>query len=53
MKKEISFPPHIKISDWIKDMIKGMLTITEADRLSIKDVVEMIKKYKDNAMDIE
>jgi hypothetical protein len=34
-------------------MIRGMLIINEADRLSIKDVVGIIKSNKDNAMDIE
>jgi len=53
MKKEINFPPHIKVSPWLKDMIKGMLTVDESERLSIKDVVEIIKKHKESAMDVE
>jgi serine/threonine protein kinase len=56
MKGEILFPPNIKISGWLKDMIKGMLTVTEAERLSIKEVVEIIRterEKKENGMDIE
>ena len=38
MHSEIKFPPHINVDPWLKDTIKGMLTVPEADRLSIKQV---------------
>jgi|688.fasta_scaffold1986090_1 hypothetical protein len=37
------FPPNIKVSDWLKNMIKSMLTVPESERMSIKDVVNTIK----------
>ena len=53
MHSEITFPPHIQVEGWLKDTIRGMLTVSEADRLSIKEVVERIKKYCPNLMDME
>jgi polo-like kinase 4 len=38
MRKPLEFPPHIKISDWIKQLLREMLTIDESKRASIKRV---------------
>ena len=27
MKKDILFPPHIEVDEWLKDLIRGMMTI--------------------------
>ena len=53
MKKDILFPPHIEVDDWLKDLIRGMMTIEEEERLSIKDVVQILKKYMETRMDME
>ena len=42
MKEDVSFSPSFKVSPWVKDMIKGMLTVSEEDRLDIKTVVKII-----------
>ncbi len=42
MKEPINFPPNIKVSDWIKQMIRGMLEVDEAKRLSIYEVKKII-----------
>lgn len=39
MKKPIDFPPHIKVSSWLKDLLMGMMRIDEAKRFSIKQVL--------------
>ena len=52
MKQPIDFPPHIKISDWMKQLIVDMMTIDEAKRIGIKQVLEIIQKNSKD-MDIE
>jgi hypothetical protein len=42
MQEPINFPPNIKVSQWIKDMIKGMLTVDESKRLWIYEVKKII-----------
>lgn len=42
MKKPIDFPPHIKISPWLKKLLVDMLTIDEYKRIPIKQVLEVI-----------
>lgn len=53
MHSDIGFPPHVAVDPWLKDTIKGMLTVAESERLSISEVVERIKKYSPNLMDAE
>lgn len=45
------FPPNIKVSDWLKKMIKGMLTVSESERIGIKEVVSTILANAQNLMD--
>lgn len=52
MKQPIDFPPHIKISAWMKQLIVDMMTIDEAKRIGIKQVLEIIQKNSKD-MDIE
>lgn len=42
MKENIEFPPKPKVSDWIKEMIRGMLTIDESKRYYISEVKKII-----------
>lgn len=42
MREKINFPPHINVSDWIKDMIRGMLEVDESKRLWIYEVKKII-----------
>ncbi len=42
MKDMIIFPPNIKISDWLKTLIRDMLNIDEAKRVSMKQVQKRI-----------
>jgi hypothetical protein len=53
MQGEIIFPPNIPVDDWLKDTIKGMLTVDEENRICIKKVVEVLGKATESAMDIE
>jgi hypothetical protein len=39
MKKPFDFPPNIEASPWLKQLLRDMLNIDEAKRLSIKQVV--------------
>jgi hypothetical protein len=52
MKQPIEFPPHIKISVWLKQLIVDMMTIDESKRIGIKQVLEIILKNSKD-MDIE
>jgi len=52
MKQPIDFPPHIKISPWLKQLISDMMTIDESKRIGIKQVLEIILKNSKD-MDIE
>ena len=52
MTQPIDFPPHIKVSAWLKQLVVQMITIDEAKRIGIKQVVEvLVKNSKD--MDVE
>lgn len=44
MKLPIDFPPHIKISSWLKKLLIDMLTIDEFKRISMKQVTEVIQR---------
>ena len=46
INQEILFPPHREVDEWLKDMIRGMLTVDENSRLSIKNIVEILTKYQ-------
>jgi len=52
MKEPISYPPNIKVSEWVKDMIGGMLTVDESKRLGIYEVKKIIETHT-GAMDLE
>ena len=45
MQEPIGFPPNIKVSDWVKDMIGGMLTVDESKRLWIYEVKKIIETH--------
>ena len=51
MKKDVAFPPHIAVSEWLKQLMKGMLTIDEASRISIKEVVNIMRKSSPHMME--
>ena len=51
MKKPIDFPPHIKVSPWLKDLME-MMKIDEFKRLSIKNVLEILQ-VQSSKMDLE
>ena len=51
MKKPIGFPPHIKVSPWLKDLME-MMKIDEFKRLSIKKVLEILQ-VQSSKMDLE
>jgi len=53
MKEPIIFPPNIKVSDWVKDMIRGMLTVDESKRLGIYEVKKIIESHTGGSMDLE
>lgn len=42
MRKPLEFPPAIKVSDWIKQLLRDMLTVDEAKRISMKQVREIL-----------
>lgn len=44
MKKPFDFPPNIEVAEWIKQLLRGMLTIDESKRSSIKQVLETLQK---------
>ena len=44
MKQPIDFPPHIKVSNWLKQLVVEMMNIDEMKRISIKQVLEIIVK---------
>ena len=44
MKKPFDFPPNIEVSEWVKQLLRNMLTIDEAKRISIKQVLELLQK---------
>jgi hypothetical protein len=44
MKKPFDFPPNIEVSEWIRQLLRGMLTVDEAKRISIKQVLEILQK---------
>lgn len=44
MKKPFDFPPNIEVSANTKQLLRGMLTIDEAKRISIKQVLEALQK---------
>ncbi len=52
MQEPIHFPPNIKVSDWIKQMIRGMLEVDESKRLWIEEVKKIIQTNT-GAMDTE
>lgn len=52
MKKPIDFPPHIKISDWLKQLLMGMMSIDEFKRISMKQVLESLLA-ENKEMDLE
>jgi len=52
MKKPIDFPPHIKVSPWLKDLMMEMMKIDEFKRLSIKKVLEILQ-VQSSKMDLE
>jgi hypothetical protein len=52
MQETIHFPPNIKVSDWIKQMIRGMLEVDESKRLWIEEVKKIIQTNT-GAMDTE
>lgn len=51
MKKPIEFPPNIKISAWLKQLLVNMMTIDEFKRIGMKQVLEAIQKNS-QAMDL-
>ena len=52
MKQPIDFPPHIKVSNWLKQLIVDMMTIDEFKRIGINQVLEILEK-NNKSMDIE
>jgi serine/threonine-protein kinase ULK/ATG1 len=42
MKKPFDFPPNVDVPSWLKQLMRDMLTIDEAKRISIKQVVEVL-----------
>jgi serine/threonine protein kinase len=52
MKHPIDFPPHIKVSAWLKDLMVQMMTIDEFKRISIKKVQDIIRA-ETNQMELE
>ncbi len=52
MKKPIDFPPHIKVSPWLKDLMMNMMKIDEFKRFSIKQVLEILQAQS-SKMDLE
>lgn len=52
MKEPIIFPPHIKVSPWLKQLMAEMMTIDEFKRIGIKQVLEVIQT-KSAQMDLE
>lgn len=52
MKKPFDFPPNIEVSGWVKHLLQAMLTIDEAKRISIKQVLEVLQK-ESKEMDLE
>jgi ribosomal protein S10 len=51
MKQPIDFPPHIKVSPWLKQLIVEMMTIDEYKRINMKQVLEILNKNSEG-MDI-
>lgn len=45
MKEVLYFPPNVKVQDWIKVLIKDMLTVDEEKRASMKEVQKRIETY--------
>ena len=43
MKEPINFPPHVKVSEWLKQLIRNMLNIDEYKRYTIKEVLQVLK----------
>jgi len=35
MKEQINYPPNVKIPEWLRKLMSGMLNVDEAKRLSI------------------
>ena len=52
MKQPIDFPPHIKVSQSLKQLIVEMITIDEFKRVGIRQVLEVIQKHSEG-MDLE
>lgn len=42
MRKPLEFPPAIKVSSWIKQLLRDMLTVDETKRISMKQVHEIL-----------
>lgn len=52
MKKPFDFPPNIETSEWVKHLLRGMMTIDEGKRCSIKEVLDVLQK-ESKEMDLE
>ena len=52
MKDPIPFPPHVKVTEWLKELLRKMLTVDEAKRYSIQEVVQVLKTQRTD-MDLE
>lgn len=52
MKQPIDFPPHIKISAWLKKLMMDMMTIDEFKRISMKQVLQTLQA-ETKEMDLE
>jgi serine/threonine protein kinase len=52
MKKPFDFPPNIDVSEWLKQVLRGMLTIDEGKRWPIKQVLDVLLK-ESKEMDVE
>lgn len=43
MKEPICFPPQVKVSEWLKQLIRNMLNIDEFKRYTIKEVLQVLQ----------
>ena len=43
MKEPIVFPPQVKVSEWLKQLIRNMFNVDEFKRYSIKEVLQVLQ----------